>query len=364
MKFHDIDAQGNIIVQRVTSVQKGTITPTAGRVLYDTDLSKLYYGDGSNWNEFGGTGSIVVIPSELSYTQITATSDISGLLTQTQTGIGVITATYNLPNFTAGPNYQYNRVRFVYIKCRVEQQGLFAEYSRITCNYPDGTIKKLLESFNTERTVEEGTGLTQIICLPIKDTQLNFTLNIECTSSLGSATYEILACSQISDSDAIGFYPGTIFAYGGDIAPSADWLLCDGSSVSKVTYADLFAVIGTTYGGSGANFNLPDLRGRYVLGANTSVNVPADLTRVPNSLGSYPVGLGNSGGEIQHTVTMGEMPLHYHVVDRVGNWEYSGDIADNPGSHFQLGYAGGLFGVTQPHNNIPPYMVVNYLIKT
>ena len=63
---------------------------------------------------------------------------------------------------------------------------------------------------------------------------------------------------------------GTISPYAGTSAP-ANWLLCDGSAVSRVTYAALFDVTGTAYGaGDGSTtFNVPDLRGRIVVGSGT-----------------------------------------------------------------------------------------------
>jgi hypothetical protein len=64
---------------------------------------------------------------------------------------------------------------------------------------------------------------------------------------------------------AIASTVGTISAYGGNTAPTG-WLLCDGTAVSQTTYADLFAVIGCNFGCSGGNFNLPDLRGRFLRG--------------------------------------------------------------------------------------------------
>jgi Phage Tail Collar Domain len=53
-------------------------------------------------------------------------------------------------------------------------------------------------------------------------------------------------------------FPGMITAYGSNVAPTG-WKLCDGSQYSTTAYADLFAVIGYTYGGSGLNFNVPTL---------------------------------------------------------------------------------------------------------
>jgi microcystin-dependent protein len=70
---------------------------------------------------------------------------------------------------------------------------------------------------------------------------------------------------------------GTIIAFGGPAGAAADggapalpqgWLLCDGSAVSRTTYATLFAAIGINFGGGDgiATFNLPDLRGRFLRG--------------------------------------------------------------------------------------------------
>jgi len=68
-------------------------------------------------------------------------------------------------------------------------------------------------------------------------------------------------------SDLYGTPTGTVQAYAGSASPSG-WLLCDGSAVSRSTYAKLFALIGTTYGvGNGSTtFNIPDLRERTAVG--------------------------------------------------------------------------------------------------
>ena len=99
---------------------------------------------------------------------------------------------------------------------------------------------------------------------------------------------------------ASGTFPGMITATATSTAP-AGWLLCDGSTVSRVLYADLFAAIGTTYGaGDGANtFGLPDLQQRFLLG------------KAASGTGST---LGSTGGAIDHThtVTVGN---HTHTVN-------------------------------------------------
>jgi microcystin-dependent protein len=166
---------------------------------------------------------------------------------------------------------------------------------------------------------------------------------------------------------------GTIAMWGGLVAPER-YLLCDGSAVSRLTYPQLFSTIGTTYGaGDGSTtFNVPDMRGKFVLG-------PA---------GSHPP--GQSGGEENHILTTAEMPSHSHTgatsndspdhAHNVGiGWaEATNDWAFNNGGeigfqrhastttnganarHVHGIYAEGGGGA---HNNMPPFTVVTYIIK-
>lgn len=104
---------------------------------------------------------------------------------------------------------------------------------------------------------------------------------------------------------------GTIVAYGGAAAPTG-WLLCDGSAVSRTTYAALFTAIGTTFGvGDGSTtFNLPDLRDRFPLGK------------------SGTKALGSSGGALAHTHTG---PSHTHPVTQPS--AHAAHVVTQPGSH-------------------------------
>lgn len=72
----------------------------------------------------------------------------------------------------------------------------------------------------------------------------------------------------------VGLPPGSIAQFAGAVAPTG-WLVCDGSAVSRTTYADLFAAIGTQYGtGDGSStFNLPDGQGRSLVGQGTHSDV-------------------------------------------------------------------------------------------
>ena len=95
---------------------------------------------------------------------------------------------------------------------------------------------------------------------------------------------------------------GIIMPFAGTVAPE-NYLFCDGSAVSRTTYATLFAVIGTTFGaGDGSStFNLPDLGGRVPLGV------------------SQGHALGTTGGSETVTLTESELPAHVHEVPQHGH---------------------------------------------
>lgn len=94
---------------------------------------------------------------------------------------------------------------------------------------------------------------------------------------------------------------GSINAWSTNTAPTG-WQLCDGTAVSRTTYAALYAVIGTTYGaGDGSTtFNLPNLKGRVIVGRD------AAQTEFDS--------LAETGGAKTHTLTSSEMPVHVHNV--------------------------------------------------
>ena len=95
---------------------------------------------------------------------------------------------------------------------------------------------------------------------------------------------------------------GIIMPFAGTVAPE-NYLFCDGSAVSRTTYATLFGVIGTTFGaGDGSStFNVPDLSGRVPLGVSQSH------------------ALGTTGGSETVTLTESELPAHVHEVPQHGH---------------------------------------------
>lgn len=152
---------------------------------------------------------------------------------------------------------------------------------------------------------------------------------------------------------------GEIRMFGGDFAP-VNWHFCDGRLLSVDDYEALFSLIGTTYGGDGQNtFALPDLRGRVPVHINNSTP------------------LGAQGGVESVTLTAQQLPAHSHAVNAstaegsskspTNNvWASSEAISPyqpteptvtmSPDS---IAAAGG----SQPHENVMPSLVVNFIIK-
>lgn len=149
----------------------------------------------------------------------------------------------------------------------------------------------------------------------------------------------------------------------------AGWLLCYGQAISRTTYASLFGVIGTTFGtGDGSTtFNLPDLRGRMPLGQDDMGESSAN--RVTAAAADS---IGGNGGAETVTLTISELPPHGHQF----RYRTSGGT---PGSPYYPGYvngytttdsfslAGDAVGNTGgggAHNNMPPYLALNFIIYT
>jgi microcystin-dependent protein len=135
------------------------------------------------------------------------------------------------------------------------------------------------------------------------------------------------------------------------------WAFCNGQLLPINQNQALFSLLGTTYGGNGqTTFALPDLRGR-----------------VPFHVGNGFT-QGQQGGEENHTLAIGELPAHTHpatgssasanAVAPSGNlWGSlsSGGYAQAPDTTLNPASIAGVGG-GQPHNNMAPYLVLNFAI--
>jgi len=145
---------------------------------------------------------------------------------------------------------------------------------------------------------------------------------------------------------------GAITQYGGAAAPTG-WLLCDGTEYAEATYAALFTAISTTYNTGGETtdyFRVPDFKGRVAAGVDSSAGrITSDNT------------IGASSGAEDHTLIVSEMPAHTHT-ENYPSGVYANQLGRTGGS--SSSQDSGSTGGDGAHNNLQPYLVVQYIIKT
>ena len=169
-----------------------------------------------------------------------------------------------------------------------------------------------------------------------------------------------------------GVNTGIVVPWGSASIPNG-FLLCDGTSYATASYAALFAIIGYTYGGSGANFNVPDLRDRTICGVSS-----ANSKTLAQTVGANTVTpTGNVGGNAAST-TLATTQIASHTHSGAAN---TGTVATvNPTYNQPGAVVGGNTGSTgggQGHTHslsatftgsassvLQPTLVLNYIIKT
>jgi microcystin-dependent protein len=183
---------------------------------------------------------------------------------------------------------------------------------------------------------------------------------------------------------------GIVVPYAGGTAPTG-WLLCYGQSLLRASYARLFTAIGTAYGAAdGDHFNVPDLRGRVPAGKdNMGGSAASRLTSTTMTADGET--LGAVGGTQTHTLTEDELPevtpagTNSAITPTVSGNQmiaaFSGSVAslvdiDAPDLAFyptsQMGaadaktatFTGTPFGGDDPHLNVQPTIILNYIIST
>jgi microcystin-dependent protein len=157
---------------------------------------------------------------------------------------------------------------------------------------------------------------------------------------------------------------GEVRVFGFNFSPRY-WAFCNGQMMSIQQNAALFSILGTTYGGNGTtNFALPNLQGRVTMGPGQGPGLSVRS-------------LGEMGGSDYESLTINEMPVHNHVQNCIAGPPPSGSGTPASASGFGLAsgaaYAAAANGTMNPavignqgngapHNNLQPYLVLNFCI--
>lgn len=252
----------------------------------------------------------------------------------------------------------------------VDTKGRLTMVNTIAIDFPDDFIVSVNNTNSVGLTVSTG-----ILTADIRK-QNSSTINLSVDSSGLKADFVSMNLSQFSNDSGYAVYStiipylvlsGTIQIWGSASIPSS-WLLCDGSSVLRSDYPNLFSVIGITFGSvDGTHFTLPDFRGKFPFGKSTSGtgntlggsfgNIDHTHTADPPSTNSSSDGSHNHGGVTgapsatqNNTALLNLTPVpnvtHTHTISTDGAHTHSVDIAS-----FNTGSAN------------PPALVINFIIK-
>lgn len=192
-------------------------------------------------------------------------------------------------------------------------------------------------------------------------------------------TTKVSSTMQVTGSEAVGLVPiGTPVPTYRSTVPDANWLFCHGQAVNRTTYAALFAAIGTVGGiGDGSTtFNIPDHRGRALIGKDNMGGTPANRVTAAVS-GVAATTLGATGGDQRlqahnHTATVND-PMHDHTLPSYNNANSGPQIEDANTTGSLQGAATGFSatGITVDivaagdggAQNVQPVIVTNWIIR-
>ena len=170
------------------------------------------------------------------------------------------------------------------------------------------------------------------------------TLNYGCISTSKSGEFSV----GDANNKAVPVMPvGCVIPFAGAAAPTG-WLLCQGQAISRTTYAQLFSVIGTTYGsGDGkTTFNLPDMRGRVAVGSDANLGA---------AVGAQTVSLTAAQNGPHNHMTL----IDYKNLMGTPEGSNSFQVRQEPAGAVTTGVSGN----GAAHENRQPSLYLNYIVK-
>ena len=214
--------------------------------------------------------------------------------------------------------------------------------------------------------------------------EISVAINSSQVAKFNSSGITLVAPFNLIDKNggvAYGYPIGIMFGFGGTSAPQL-WLLCGGQAISRITYSNLFAAIGTAFGAGDTvtTFNVPDLRGRAPFGKDDMGGSAANRVTTAGS-GVDGVTLGASGGAQNVTLAQANMPNYSpSVTDPTHTHSLGGtNVAVANGSAIKEAGAGSLNTATMSINaastrvtvswgsgtaltSMNPALILNYII--
>jgi len=162
---------------------------------------------------------------------------------------------------------------------------------------------------------------------------------------------------------------GEIIAYQGTSLPSANWLWCDGTLYDTTLYSDLFDVIGYNYGGSGSNFNVPNLCSKTPLGSDATNIYTTTYQGTPQTTGGNRNMNVNQLGQHNHAINsvaptgMLQNLNQNNAIQTIGQSPNTGEDVIKSGIGNEVGYSATAGNAGNSADLLPPFSVSNFIIR-
>ena len=358
---------------------------------YTTNLRLTKQGDGDNPNSWGqvlNDGVISLADSAIAgYVTVSIGSTVTVNLTENQGSDDESRNAFLEFKGSIGGTHTS-----IFVLIPNNSKGYVVRNSVSTNNATDAVILRVagnagvtIPSSENRMVITDGTSVYPVVPsnfssnITVKgNVSVSGNMNIASNTSIGgtvtitganvqAANAKVCASAFYGDgTNLTGAMPtGAILPYAVSAAPTG-FVLCNGAALSRSTYATLFAVVSSLYGdGDGSStFNVPDLRGRYIAGWDVSATASSVLTSVTVGM-VINTTMANTGGIQAVTLTEAQMPSHVHALDPPPGLASGGDSKMQVANQsVTTTVATESTGGDGAHSNIPPTIILNYIIKT